>query len=441
MRRISSWGRLSAEPHEVVDLVDRADVARQLLADTGAAEGTDKGAGKGIPYGMGRSYGDACLNPHGLLWSTRGLDRLLEFDAASGRLVCEAGVLLRDIQRLAVPRGWSLPVVPGTQLVTVGGAIANDVHGKNHHATGTFGEHVRRLELVRTSGEPVQCGPDLKSDWFAATVAGLGLTGLIVTAELQLVPTRGPWLEAETLAYSGLDAFFNLSDESQAGWEHTVSWIDCTSEEPRGLFLRARPAADQSRPAPTARTLAFPFTPPFSLVNGLTLRPLNAAYRALAGRHRGTRLVHQEQFLYPLDAVLDWNRLYGPRGFYQYQSVVPRRNAADATDEMLQTIAESGDGSVLAVLKTFGERPAPGLLSFVHEGVTLALDFRNRPRTETLFARLDAIVSAAGGRIYPAKDARMPRTMFEAGYSRFGDFLQYRDPGMSSAMSRRLMGL
>jgi len=433
MRRVSSWGRLSAEPHEVIELIDREAVTRELTADM--ARG-----GPGIAYGMGRSYGDACLNPQGRLWSTRRLDRFLEFDAGSGRLVCECGVLLRDIQRLAVPRGWSLPVVPGTQLVTVGGAIANDVHGKNHHVTGTFGDHVRALELVRTSGEIVRCGPALRPEWFAATLGGLGLTGLITSAELQLVPTRGPWLEAETIAYSGLDAFLNLSDDSQDGWEHTVSWIDCTSDEPRGLFMRARQAADQTRPTPPARTRTFPVTPPFSLVNRLTLKPLNALYHALNSRHRGPRLVLQEPFLYPLDAILEWNRLYGPAGFYQYQSVVPRREAAAATDEMLQAIARSGEGSVLAVLKTFGERPAPGLLSFVQGGVTLALDFRNRSRTAALFERLDAIVSAAGGRLYPAKDARMSRTMFERSYPRVAEFLHFRDPGMSSAMSRRLMG-
>ena len=427
MRPMSSWGRLSDAPHDVVELVNRDSIARDIV-----------GRGQGIAYGMGRSYGDSCLNPGGVLWTTIGLDRFIAFDAETGRLTCESGVLLRDIQRLSIPRGWMLPVVPGTQLVTVGGAIANDVHGKNHHQTGTFGDHVLRLRLVRSDGEIVECGPDLRQDWFAATVGGIGLTGLIAEAELQLRRTVGPWLEAETVAYVGLDEFFRLSDTSHPEWEHTVSWIDCTSTgELRGLFMQAKPAAGIDKPLPADRRLAMPLTPPFSLVNRLTLRPLNSFYYGLGKRRTGRQIVPYQPFLYPLDGVLDWNRMYGPLGFFQYQCVVPVR---DAVREMLDAIARSGEGSVLAVLKTFGEQRPSGLLSFPMPGVTLALDFRNHARTAFLFERLDAIVSAAGGRIYLVKDARMKRPMFEATYPGLPGFAAYRDPGMSSAMSRRLMG-
>ena len=429
MRRVSSWGRLSALPHEVIELGDRGRVAEALAVGR-----------RGIAYGLGRSYGDVCLNPDGVLWRTAGLDRFVAFDEASGRLVCEAGVALRDIQRLAIPRGWGLPVLPGTEFVTVGGAIANDVHGKNHHATGTFGDHVRSLRLVRTDGREIRCGPDEEAAWFAATVGGLGLTGLIVEAELRLKPVPGPWLESETLAYAGLADFFRLSDESHPAWEQAVSWIDCTSGEvARGLFMRARPMAGEQG-AWSERRLAMPLVPPVSLVNRLTLRPLNIAYWMANKRRLGRRIVHYEPFLFPLDAIRAWNRMYGPAGFYQYQCVVPREAGHAAIAEMLAVIARSGEGSVLAVLKTFGDRWPPGLLSFARPGVTLALDFQNRAGIEALFERLDAIVSAAGGRLYPAKDARMPRSMFEQGYPRLGEFSAYRDPGMSSAMSRRLMG-
>ncbi len=430
MRPVSSWGRLSATPHDVVELADRDAVAMALAGRT-----------PGIALGAGRSYGDECLNPGGILWSTRGLDRLIAFDEARGILRCEAGVVLRDIQRLMIPRGWSLPVVPGTQIATVGGAIANDVHGKNHHAAGTFGDHVPALRLVRTDGETIECGPGLRPDWFAATVGGLGLTGLIVEAELQLRRTPGPWLEAETLPFAGLDAFFRLSEESATDWEHTVSWIDCTSgANVRGLFLRARPSERGAARPWRERQRVIPFTPPVSLVNRLTLRALNTAYYELNRRRAGPRIVHYEPFLYPLDAIGDWNRLYGPGGFYQYQCVVPPGPGPQAVRDMLAAIAEAREGSILAVLKTFGDRQPPGLLSFVQPGVTLALDFQNRPGVLRLFERLDAIVRAAGGRLYPAKDARMPREMFETGYPRLPEFLPYRDPGMSSAMSRRLMG-
>jgi FAD/FMN-containing dehydrogenase len=420
---------LDAPPHDVVELTDRDKVAASLAR------------GPGIAYGMGRSYGDACLNPGGVLWRTAGLDRLISFDEATGRLVCEAGVVLRDIQKLMIPRGWSLPVVPGTQFVTVGGAIANDVHGKNHHVVGSFGEHVRRLQLARSDGETIGCGPDLRPDLFAATVAGLGLTGLIVEAELQLRRSSGPWLEAETVSFSGLADFFSLSDESEAGWEHTVSWIDCTSgSDLRGLFMRARPAAGRTGKPWRERSRRVPFTPPASMVNRLSLKPFNAMYHALGRRRTGVQVVHYEPFLFPLDSMLEWNRLYGPMGFFQYQSVVPRAAGLEATRDMLDAIARSGEGSFLAVLKTFGERPPAGLLSFPREGVTLALDFRHSRALPGLFSRLDDIVRAAGGRLYPAKDARMPRALYEATYPNLPAFATHRDPGMSSGLSRRLMG-
>jgi len=432
MRPVSSWGRLSAHSHRVVGLNDPRKVDEALSC----------GGAPGVAHGMGRSYGDACLNPEGTLWLTTGLDHFIAFDDRTGRLVCEAGVLLRDIQRLAVPRGWILPVTPGTQLVTVGGAIANDVHGKNHHVLGAFGDHVQRLTLIRTDGETIECGPNERPDWFAATVGGVGLTGVIVQAEIQLRRIPGPWLETDTIPYANLDEFFRLADDSEAQWEHTVSWIDCIpGSGGRGLFMRGNPVAAGQRPAPAGRQLAMPIVPPVSLVNRLSLRPFNMAYYHLKKWRAGRAVTHYEPFFYPLDNLLEWNRMYGPRGFFQYQSVVPRGVARDAVQSMLQEIARFGDGSFLAVLKTFGNREPAGMLSFAQPGATLALDFPNHgERTQKLFARLDAIVAEARGRIYLAKDARMPRDLFEAGYPRLPEFLKYRDRGISSGLSRRLMG-
>lgn len=432
MNPVSSWGRLSADPHHVVGLSDPRKV-REALSCGGAP---------GVAHGMGRSYGDACLNPQGTLWLTTGLDHFIAFDDRTGRLVCEAGVLLRDIQRLAVPRGWILPVTPGTQLVTVGGAIANDVHGKNHHVLGAFGDHVQRLTLLRTDGETIQCGADERPDWFAATVGGVGLTGVIVQAEIQLRRIPGPWLETETIPYANLDEFFQLADDSEAQWEHTVSWIDCIpGSGGRGVFMRGNPVAAERQPVPPGRQLTMPIVPPVSLVNRLSLRPFNMAYYHLKKWRAGRAVTHYEPFFYPLDNLLEWNRMYGPRGFFQYQSVVPRGVARDAVQSMLQEIARFGDGSFLAVLKTFGNRTPVGMLSFAQPGATLALDFPNHgEHTQKLFARLDAIVTEARGRIYLAKDARMPRALFEAGYPRLPEFLKYRDRGISSGLSRRLMG-
>ncbi len=433
MRRVSSWGRLNAHAHHVVSLNESAQV-KSLIGD---------GRYPGIAHGMGRSYGDVCLNPDGVLWLTTGLDHLIAFDESTGRLICEAGVLLRDIQRLMILRGWILPVTPGTQMITVGGAIANDVHGKNHHVLGSFGDHVQWLKLVRTDGEVIECGPQLQPDWFAATVGGLGLTGVIVEVEIQLRRVTGPWLNTETIPYANLDEFFRLADDAESDWEHTVSWIDCLSgERGRGLFMRANPAniIQGPGPQPKNRKLTVPFVPPISLVNRLSLRAFNTAYYHLKKWRAKHAIAHYESFFYPLDNLLAWNRMYGPKGFFQYQSVVPREVGRDAVQAMLREIAKSGDGSFLAVLKTFGNRQSVGMLSFPQPGVTLALDFPNRgERTLKLFENLDAIVREAGGRIYLAKDARMPRDLFEAGYPRLTEFLPYRDRGISSALSRRLI--
>jgi hypothetical protein len=249
-------------------------------------------------------------------------------------------------------------------------------------------------------------------------------------------------MQAQTLPYKNLDEFFALADASEKEWEHTVSWIDCIgSREGRGLFMRANHAEAQDRPEPPNRSIAMPLVSPVSLVNRLTLRPFNAAYFHLHRWKASTSIVHHGAFSYPLDNLRDWNRIYGPRGFYQYQSVVPWSVQRDASRAMLNEITRSGEGSFLAVLKTFGHRLSPGMLSFPMPGATLALDFPNRGnRTLALFDRLDAIVREAGGRIYCAKDARMPRALFEAGYPRLAEFLPFRDPGISSAMSRRLMG-
>ena len=426
MVAMQSWGRLSAQPHRLHALSDRRRVPAMIAADR-----------HGLPFGMGRSYGDVCLNPGGLLWDMRPLDRFIAFDEQSGTLRCEAGVLLRDIQRLCVPRGWMLPVVPGTQMVTVGGAIANDVHGKNHHVHGSFGDHVRRLTLARTDGSVLECAPgDAR---FAATVGGLGLTGVIVDVGLQLRRVSGPWLTVETLPYRDLAEFMDLADASEADWEHTVSWVDCLSHSGRGIFMRANPAPIDWPAPPSRRERRIPVVPPLSLVNPLSLRAFNAAYYALK-RNRSTTVQHYEPFFHPLDALHDWNRIYGPRGFYQYQCVLPREHGRAATQALLDASARAGMGSFLAVLKTFAARPSAGMLSFAQAGVTLALDFPNRgPATLALFDTLDAIVADAGGRLYPAKDARMPRALFQAGYPRLHEFLPHRDPGISSSMSRRLM--
>lgn len=428
--KVHSWGRLSSDEHQVVILKERHHAVQQIMQTP-----------NGIAYGVGRSYGDVCLNPNGILWQTSQMNRLISFDEKTGKLVCEAGVLLRDIQKLMIPRGWILAVTPGTQLVTVGGAIANDVHGKGHHVYGSFGHHVTQLTLARTDGEIIICSPEHHAEWFAATIGGVGLTGVILQAEIQLQKIASPWLETEIVPFIDVKQFFQLSEQSK-DWEYTVSWIDCSAGGyGRGLFMRGNSTDIQREPPKPARKLTVPIVPPISLINRLSLKIFNECYYRLKSRDTQKKIEYYEPFFYPLDNIMEWNRVYGPKGFFQYQSVIPQDVAEDATQAMLKEIARFGDGSFLAVLKKFGDIPSLGMLSFPQSGVTLALDFPNRgAKSEKLFNQLDAIVREAKGRLYLAKDARMPSEMFQRGYPRLQEFLKYRDTGISSALSRRLMG-
>ncbi|MBF6991686.1 FAD-binding oxidoreductase [Cupriavidus sp. IK-TO18] len=399
-----------------------------------------------LPFGNGRSYGDSCLNTNGALLSTRRLDRFIAFDPGSGILRCESGVLLADISRLMVPRGWFLPVTPGTRFVTVGGAIANDVHGKNHHNQGTFGCHVRRFMLRRSDGDKRLCSEDENPDWFSATIGGLGLTGLILWAEIQLRRIENPWIVSEAERFEHLDDFFRLSDAG-SGHEYTVAWLDCSGPGRRigrGIFTRAdhAPAGFHHDGAWHERGPAVVgFTPPLSLVNTLSVRAFNSLYFHRAGKVPVITTGHCESYFYPLDHVLHWNRIYGPRGFYQYQCVVPDNGGGrDAIAELLRLIADSGMASFLAVLKQFGERASPGMLSFPQPGTTLALDFPNRGGSlHRLFACLDSVVMSVRGRLYPAKDGRMPGAVFRAGFPQWQRFSPYIDPGFSSSFWRRVM--
>jgi FAD/FMN-containing dehydrogenase len=428
---VSSWGNVIRTEHQVFALNSRYDSFPDI-----------NGTRSVLPHGNGRSYGDSCLNMGAGLLLTRSLDRFISFDRETGIVCCEAGVLLSDILELAMPSGWFVPVTPGTCFVTVGGAIANDVHGKNHHLAGTFSRHVRRMELLRSDGSRILCSATENPEWFAATAGGLGLTGVITWAELQLRPITGPLMDVETIRFGNLDEFLALCAESDRDYEYTVSWVDCLGRGKqlgRGLFQRANHSPDPAPRPGHSRRLSMPFTPPMSLVNAASLRIFNTAYYRRMPRDRTRSRIDFAPFFYPLDGILHWNRLYGPRGMYQYQCVVPPAAGRDATRALLETIAGSGQGSFLSVLKVFGSITSPGMLSFPHEGVTLALDFPNRgERLERLFASLDAIVSDAGGRLYPAKDGRMPGSLFRSSYPRWVEFSKFIDPRCSSAFWRRV---
>jgi FAD/FMN-containing dehydrogenase len=427
----SSWGNVIRGKYEIVPLLSRHSGFPASPSHVSV-----------LPYGNGRSYGDSCLNVGAALIPTRGLDRFIAMDSESGIVTCEAGTLLDDILRMAMPLNWFVPVTPGTRFVTLGGAIANDVHGKNHHRAGTIGRHLVRFELLRSDGQRLICSPTENREWFEASIGGLGLTGIITWASLQLRRIEGPAMDVETIRFSNLDEFLQLQSESDRDFEYTVAWVDCLgkgSQLGRGVFQRANHAAAHAEVQHAkSRELNVPLAPPFSLINSASLRIFNTLYyhRPLA-RHSLQRF---ETFFYPLDGISNWNLLYGPRGLYQYQCVIPGAAGREGTAALLNAIARSGQGSFLAVLKMFGDPESPGMLSFPRPGVTLALDFPNRGAPlERLFVELDAIVDQAGGRLYPAKDGRMPGKLFRAGFARWQEFTRYIDPRCSSSFWRRVM--
>lgn len=395
-----------------------------------------------LPRGLGRSYGDLCVNDGGTLLHTFRRDRLLSFDGRSGLLACEAGTSLADIAAAMLPRGWFLPVVPGTRFVTVGGAIANDVHGKNHHGAGTFGRFVQSMRLARSDWQSTQ-GLVPGDAMFAATVAGLGLTGLIAEASLQLVPVPGAAVEQETRLFGGdgtIDDYLAL-DAVSKGWQYTVGWIDTLDRGLRGVFFRGRHCAGPDEwLAPKPARLTIPVDAPRWLLGRWSAKTFNALYyRANSMRTAKRETIPLWQFFFPLDAVNGWNRAYGRRGFIQYQFVVPTAAAGETVPRILAHLREAGVASYLAVIKTFGEMPSPGLMSFPMAGTTVALDIpAPDDRDRRALDRADAMVADVGGRVYPAKDARMSGAMFQRFFPQWRELEAMRDPAISSSFWRRV---
>lgn len=429
----TSWGRVSRASSRVAEPTHLDDMARALR----------EGEGPALAHGLGRSYGDVCLNDGGRLVRTDRLDRIIAADWTTGVVRAEAGLTIGALLSVAVPRGWFVPVSPGTKFVTLGGAVANDVHGKNHHGAGTFGCHVRAIGLLRSDAEPLEIGPERRPHLFAATVGGLGLTGLIAWVELQLQPVASSDFEAQTLRMADLDGFFRTASDSR-DWPYTVAWVDCLAAGRRlgrGLFNRGRHAeGGPLLPHPGRARLKVPRDAPSALLGPATVRLFNAAY-ARQPASGETRRVPYGKFLYPLDGITDWNRLYGGRGFFQHQSVVPTAAAPQALQKLLELTSGEGQGSFLVVLKLFGPRPSPGILSFPREGATFALDLPNRgPGTLRLLDRMADVVLRAGGRLYPAKDATMSAEQFRAGFPRWREVESCRDPAISSGFWRRVTG-
>ena len=404
-----------------------------------------------IARGAGRSYGDSSLNPS-MTVSMARFNRMLGFDPETGNLSVEAGVVLGDVIAAFLPRGWFPSVTPGTKFVTIGGMIAADVHGKNHHGLGSFGNHVQWLDLMMADGTVVRCDWEREADLFRATIGGMGLTGVILRACFKLIPIETAWIRKKTVVAKDLDAVMD-GFEACADWTYSVAWIDCLargSKLGRSLIYLGEHAKlddlDASRRAaplqvPVPHRIRMPMDAPSWILNSLTMHAFNTLYYWKGRREAGEQLIDWDSYFYPLDSILDWNRIYGRRGIAEYQCVIPKENSRAGIAALLEEISAAGQGSFLAVLKLFGMQES--VFSFPMEGYTLALDFPVNPTVLNLLDRLDRITLEHRGRLYLAKDARVSRDTFEASDARAENFRQIRRSlGMSdhfaSAQSERL---
>jgi FAD/FMN-containing dehydrogenase len=424
MPRLSGWGRYPVAESELRTPSSR-EGAIALMCDAGAV----------VARGNGRSYGDAAIGVQTTL-SMLGLDRMLRFDSETAILRIEAGVLLSDVLSTLLPHGFFPFVVPGTRHVTIGGAIASDVHGKNHHKEGGFGDHVLQLVLATGNREIVSASREQNPELFWGTVGGMGLTGIILEATLRLRRIETGWIRQTTLVANDLAAAL-ATLEAASDATYCVAWIDCLAKGPRLgrslVFLGEHATREELEPDEARELFPLPREPRISLpfdLPGFSLNPMSVAtfnelyFRAGARKAGAPRLVAAGSFFFPLDGIADWNRIYGRRGFVQHQCVLPQATAAGAIAEMLDRITRRGGASFLAVLKRLGR--SSGTLSFPMEGYTLALDLPLAPDLLAFLDDLDRLVVGAGGRLYLAKDARQSRATFEAGYPNADRFRKFR---------------
>ncbi len=395
-----------------------------------------------LPYGNGRSYGDSCHNDSGVLLDARKNNSILNLDLEKGILVAETGILFSEILEALKPHGLFLPVVPGTKFITLGGAIANDIHGKNHGHRGTFGSFVKSLTLATSDGQVQTCTRLENKPLFQATIGGMGLTGFIIDAEIDLIRVPSHHVKESKTKFNSINEFIALSEEIESKHEYSVAWVDSLASGKtfgRGVLIAGDHCKNDTPVNYQNPKFNIPFTPPIPLVSGLPLKLFNLGYYYRNALQREPRIAAPNSFFFPLDAIGGWNKLYGPKGLYQHQCVLPFDTGPEALHALLRTSQLANHGSFLTVLKRFGGRPSPGLISFPKPGFTLTLDFPNKGlKTRELLDELDAITLEAGGRVNPYKDARMSAETFQRGFPNWQELEALRDPVMISDFWKRV---
>ncbi|KLN62031.1 FAD-linked oxidase [Kiloniella spongiae] len=432
---ISGWGQYPDAEAEILNPVSGDALQRNLQ---------DEDAKSFIARGLGRSYGDSSLSS--TVISTKYLNRFHSFDDETGILSCDAGVSLDDILDVFVPKGWFPTVTPGTRFVTVGGAIASDVHGKNHHNVGTFCDHVLSFRILIASGEIFNCSPSENRDLFLATCGGMGLTGVILDASIRLQKIESSFIEETTYKAANLKECLELFTEYRSA-TYSVAWIDCLKqgkELGRSLLMLGNHSEKGGYVDLKKATSSIPFNMPGFCLNKYSVGAFNSLYYGRVRAQIQERHVHYGPYFYPLDGIGNWTRLYGAKGFVQYQFVIPKDAGLEGMTCVLEKISQSGAGSFLSVLKVFG-KGNDNLLSFPFEGYTLALDFKVSPRTFELLDQLDVIVHDYGGRIYLTKDARMSDRVFQKGYPEWEAFQSVRERygavGIFASLQSKRLGL
>ncbi|MDX1346623.1 MAG: FAD-binding oxidoreductase [Thiomicrorhabdus chilensis] len=434
---LSGWGQYPQQLTERLTPHSKRGIS-EYLAQSSALDDSPSL----IARGLGRSYGDSALAEQ--VMQTEHLNHYMAFNADSGELECAAGVSFAELLAIFVPRGWFLPVTPGTKFVTVGGAIASDVHGKNHHVHGCFSQHVTQLTLALANGEVVTCSPDDKAELFRATCGGMGLTGVILQARFKLIPIESAYIQQRSYKSANLAETLALFEEHDSA-TYSVAWIDCLSTGDklgRSLLMLGEHATDGELQAHRDSKLNVPLNMPGLLLNRYSIQAFNTLYYHKHTQTHAQSSLHYEPFFYPLDGIRNWNRLYGKNGFTQYQFVLPKSAGLEGMTCILKTIAESKRGSFLAVLKAFGEAN-DHYLSFPTEGYTLALDFKIDTTLFSFLEKLDRIVLDYGGRLYLTKDARMSEATFKQSYPEWQAFQEVRhqygaDRIFNSLQSQRL---
>ena len=428
MKKITSWNNYPKIKHKSIESIENTEFIFT--------------SNNNLPHGLGRSYGDVCLNENENLILTKDLNEILEFDKEKGILKCNAGLSFKEILNLIASNGWFLPVVPGTKYVTIGGAIANDIHGKNHHKSGSFGNFVNSFKLLRSSGEIIDCSKTENEDYFKATIGGMGLTGIIISAEIKLIKIKSQYIDNQIVRYDSLEEYWNINQKCEEKFDYTVSWVDCLTKNEgglRGVFHSGNHSENQHKKENKKEfSIPVPFTSPVSLINNLTMKIINESYFRI-NKSESSKFQHYNPFFFPLDLIGSWGRAYGPKGFFQYQFVIPPNAGIEGIDRIIKEVKNHGQIPALGVLKTFGDIKSVGMMSFPREGLTMALDFQNKGvKTLKFFEKLDNIVMDYGGALYPAKDARMSKKVFVNSFPNLSEFSNFIDPKFSSSFWRRV---